>query len=173
MYRCVLAAAVAATAAALPRRAEEAPAATCAFTTDPAERKLDGGIRSWIWTEPYAAYLFEDGLKEGGEQYDEYTAWLNETIPRDFGGLDPFDQRGCLKHQREIFAAPPPNGPGQNTHDWDVILNGSVGELSAINCVESLLWGVQNKYLLRAESTQSINLPLLRGPFLCPIYCPE
>ena len=30
------------------------------------------------------------------------------------------------------------------TYDWDIMLNGTVGGLYAMNCVESLLWGKQN-----------------------------
>ena len=29
--------------------------------------------------------------------------WLRETIPRDFHGLNPFDQREMLAHQRDIY----------------------------------------------------------------------
>ena len=157
----------------------------------PQEQRLGHGVRSWVWTEPYAGTLFEDGLRLADNAYDEYTAWLNETIPRDFGGLDPFDQRACLRHQRSIFEGRRSRssrssrsrsrrrssssrsrrrssrvhawgggwvavvrvdplwraccsvhaGAGFNTHDWDIILNGTVGGIYAMNCIESLLWG--------------------------------
>ena len=68
------------------------------------------------------ANLFTDGLWQGGKAYTAYTAWLNTTIPRDFGGLDPFDQRACLVHQRNIF-----KGAGFPTYNWDIMLNGTVG----------------------------------------------
>jgi len=116
------------------------PAAKCHFTTAPVTADLGGGVRSWVWTEPYSPSLFQDGLWQADAAYETYAAWLNATIPRDFGGLDPFDQRACLRHQRAIFA-----GAGYATHDWDVILNGTVGTINRMNCIESLLWGEQNK----------------------------
>jgi hypothetical protein len=99
------------------------------------------GYRSWVWTEPYHPSLFQDGFWRNDATYKTYTEWLNATIPRDFGGLDPFDQRACLEHQRAIFEK-----VGYSTHDWDVILNGTVGGLFQMNCLESLLWGKQNEY---------------------------
>lgn len=130
-----------AAAAPVPRRLEELPAETCQFVSTPTVKDIGQGFRSFQWTEPYAASLFADGLWADDDAYEEYTAWLNKTIPRDFGGLDPFDQRACLKHQRAIFKS-----VGYSTHDWDVILNGTVGGLYQMNCVESLLWNRQNKY---------------------------
>ena len=170
----MLGAAVAATAAAVPATLHQ-PAATCSFDSKPTERDLGGGVRAWAYSEPYDAALFRDGNWEGGERYDRYTAWLNETIPRDFGGLDPFDQRACLIHQRDIFAS-----VGFSTHDWDVILNGSVGALYQMNCVESLLWGVQNRYhpqkdnatefgayiLLDSPANTTVKVYLQTGPTL-------
>ena len=68
-------------------------------------------MRSWAWTEPYQSGLFADGNWQAGAAYESYTEWLNTTIPRDFGGLDPFDQRACLVHQRDIFKS-----VGYDTH---------------------------------------------------------
>ena len=97
--------------------AEEAPApnpeASCGFTTEPVEKDLGGGVRSWVWTEPYRADLFADGLLLDDAAFQQYTRWLNKTIPRDFEGLDPFNQTACLIHQRGIF-----EGAGYPTHDW-------------------------------------------------------
>ena len=113
----------------------------CQFSSTPVEKDLGTGLRSWVWNEPYNADLFQDGLWLADAAYEAYTAWLNITIPRDFGGLDPFDQRECLKHQRHIFKT-----AGFSTHDWDIILNGTVGGLYQMNCIESLLWAKQNEY---------------------------
>lgn len=49
--------------------------------------------------QPYDASLFTDGLLEEGPAWTKYTQWLNATIPRDFHGLNPFDQRACLVHR--------------------------------------------------------------------------
>ena len=120
------------------------PAVQCQFTTAPVTADLGGGVRSWVWTEPYSPSLFQDGLTpdapDAAAAQAAYAAWLNATIPRDFGGLDPFDQRACLRHQRAIFA-----GAGYGTHDWDIILNGTAGALHASSCVEGLLWTEQNR----------------------------
>lgn len=133
-----------------------ADSGTCAFQTQATERDLGKGFRSWIWSEPYSADLFQDGNWQGGERYEAYTSWLNKTIPRDFGGLDPFDQRACLKHQREIFKS-----VGYSTHDWDIILNGTVGGLYQMNCIESLLWGKQNEYHPQKESATEFGAYIL------------
>ena len=143
--------------------ADRAPAmASYAFASQPVEKDRGSGVRSWVWTEPYRPELFQDGLVEGGKRYTDYTKWLNATIPRLFGGLDPFDQRACLKHQRAIFGNV--TWKKFDLHDWDIILNGSVGELSAINCVESLLWGVQNKYHPQTESATEFGAYILLDP---------
>ena len=143
--------------------ADRAPApASCAFASQPVQKDRGSGVRSWVWTEPYRPELFQDGLVEGGKRYTDYTKWLNATIPRLFGGLDPFDQRACLKHQRAIFGNV--TWKKFDLHDWDIILNGSVGELSAINCVESLLWGVQNKYHPQTESATEFGAYILLDP---------
>eukprot|EP00041_Stephanoeca_diplocostata_P008278 m.120842 g.120842 ORF g.120842 m.120842 type:complete len:300 (+) comp17254_c0_seq6:160-1059(+) len=113
----------------------------CKFTSSAVEKDEGQGIKTWVYTEPYRESLFEDGLWEDDAAYKTYTSWLNKTIPRDFHGLDPFDQRACLVHQREIF-----KNVGYSTYNWDIILNGTVGGLYQMNCIESLLWGVQNKY---------------------------
>lgn len=114
---------------------------TCGFVTEPVQKDLGQGFRSWVWTEPYRPDLFTDGFLLDDDAFQEYTEWLNQTIPRDFGGLDPFNQTACLIHQRGIF-----KGAGFATHDWDVILNGTVGAISAANCIESALWAKQNEY---------------------------
>jgi len=133
----LLAAAAAAAATAAVEKAPE----VCGFTTEPVEKDLGQGIRSWVWTEPYRPALFQNGLLLEDKRFKKYTKWLGKTIPRDFGGLDPFNQTACLIHQRGIF-----KGAGFPTHDWDVILNGSVGAISAANCIESALWAKQNEY---------------------------
>ena len=152
----------------------------CHFATTPRTVLIPEGpgTQGWIWTEPLREVFFEDGVIEDGPLYRLYHEWLRQTIPRDFRGLNPFDQREMLAHQREIFAS-----HGYSPHDWDVILNGAypyikpypsqnilrlcvcvclcvclclcciwyafpgagtVGRLSGMNCVESLLWGHQN-----------------------------
>jgi hypothetical protein len=131
-------------------------ATTCQFTTDPVTKDIGTGLRSWVWTEPYQPSLFQDGLWQADAAYETYTAWLNTTIPRDFGGLDPFDQRACLKHQRAIF-----KNVGYDTHDWDVILNGTVGGIFRMNCIESLLWGKQNKYHPQTKSATEFGAYIL------------
>jgi hypothetical protein len=50
--------------------------------------------------QAYDETLFTDGLYELGKPWTDYTEWLNVTIPRDFHGLDPFDQRACLLHRQ-------------------------------------------------------------------------
>mmetsp|Transcript_35650 Transcript_35650/g.93187 ORF Transcript_35650/g.93187 Transcript_35650/m.93187 type:complete len:271 (-) Transcript_35650:173-985(-) len=149
--------------------------ATCRFSSQPEVRTLSGGFKGYIWRdEPYASALFRDGFIEGGAAYTEYTAWLGKTIPRDFHGLNPFDQRACLEHQRTIF-----KNAGFPTHDWDVILNGSVGVIGRMNCVESILWGLQNKahpqqvaatefgaYILLDRHNASMTVYLQTGPTL-------
>lgn len=133
--------AAAAAAVAAEEAPPPAPGGACGFTTEPVEKDIGQGFRTWVWTEPYREELFADGLLLDDAAFEEYTKWLNKTIPRDFGGLDPFNQTACLIHQRGIFA-----GAGFGTHDWDVILNGSVGAISAANCLESALWAKQNEY---------------------------
>ena len=76
---------------------------TCGFTTEPVEKDMGQGFASWGWTEPYRASLFADGLLLDDAAFKEYTKWLGKTIPRDVGGLDPFNQTACLLHQRGIF----------------------------------------------------------------------
>lgn len=73
-------------------------------------------------------------LVQEDSAFGEYKVWLNETIRRDFHGLDPFNQTACLVHQRKIFAE-----AGFPTHDWDIIINGSVGSMSAANCIVGIL----------------------------------
>jgi len=114
---------------------------TCEFTTNPVEKDVGQGFRSWAWTEPYRESLFQDGLWQVDQAYHTYTTWLNKTIPRDFHGLNPFDQRACLRHQANIF-----KNAGYDTYNWDIILNGTVGGLYQMNCIESLLWSKQNEY---------------------------
>ena len=92
----------AAAAAAATAAVEEAPE-VCGFTTEPVEKDLGQGFRSWVWTEPYRPGLFADGLLLEDKRFKKYKTWLGKTIPRDFGGLDPFNQTACLIHQRGIF----------------------------------------------------------------------
>ena len=75
----------------------------CAFSTVPVVTDLGQGVVGWVFTEPFHAGFFQDGLWHADAAYDAYTTWLNATIPRDFHGLNPFDQRACLEHQRSIF----------------------------------------------------------------------
>ena len=113
----------------------------CHFATEPRVVLIPEGPGTvgWVWTEPFQEVFFEHGVIEDGPLYRLYVEWLRETIPRDFHGLNPFDQREMLAHQRDIFAS-----FGYSPHDWDVILNGTVGRVSDMNCIESLLWGHQN-----------------------------
>ena len=89
------------------------------LTTQAVTNDLGDGVRSWAWTEPYqsSSGLFADGNWQAGAAYESYTEWLNTTTPRDFGGLDPFDQRACLVHQRDIFKS-----VGYDTHGrWECV----------------------------------------------------
>jgi len=146
----------------------------CKFKTKPVVKSLGAGIKSFVYTEPYHADLFTDGLWQGGKAYNTYTAWLKKTIPRDFGGLNPFDQRACLAHQRNIF-----KGAGFPTYNWDIMLNGTVGGLYQMNCIESLLWGEQNTdhpqevsatefgaYILLDAQDTTVKVYLQTGPTL-------
>jgi len=148
--------------------------ATCGFVTEPVQRDLGGGFRSYVWTEPYSANLFKDGLLLNDAAFRQYTNWLGVVIPRDFGGANPFDQRECLIHQRDIF-----KNVGFSTHAWDVILNGRVGSLSAANCIESALWAKQNEqyplmkngteygaYILLDSARTTVKVYLQTGPDL-------
>eukprot|EP01043_Picozoa_sp_COSAG02_P055933 COSAG02_NODE_6559_length_3495_cov_2.468492_3_plen_229_part_00 len=116
--------------------------------------------------------FLENGVVEDGPLYRLYLEWLRETIPRDFNGLNPFDQREMLAHQRDIFAS-----HGFSPHDWDIILNGTVGRLSGMNCIESLLWGHQNflhplvtnpsefgAYILLDATNENMRVYLQTGP---------
>jgi len=124
--------------------------AACGFVTEPVQRDIGGGFRSYVWTEPYSANFFTDGLLLNDAAFQQYTNWLGEIIPRKFGGANPFNQRECLRNQRGIF-----KNVGFSTHAWDVILNGSVGSLSAANCIESALWAKQNqRYPLMVNGTE-------------------
>lgn len=79
---------------------ESVAAATCRFQTTPKTESLPGGFKSFVWRdEPYSSSLFQDGFIEGGKSYEEYMSWLTTTIPRDFHGLNPLDQRACLEHR--------------------------------------------------------------------------
>jgi len=113
----------------------------CGFVTEPVENSFGDGTRSFVWSEPWREDLFTNGLLLDDAAFQQYTEWLKETIPRDFGGLDPLDQRACLMHQRDIY-----KNAGMSTRPWDAILNGSVGTLSAANCIESALWAKQNEH---------------------------
>jgi hypothetical protein len=73
--------------------------ATCQFATAPAVHSLPGGFTGYTWKEPYRRELFQDGFIAGGSAYETYMAWLTTTIPRDFHGLNPLDQRACLIHR--------------------------------------------------------------------------
>jgi hypothetical protein len=147
---------------------------SCAFRSQPVVEDLGEGLRSWVWSEPYHSDLFADGNLLDDDAFHAYTAWLTKTIPRDFHGLDPLNQTACLVHQRGIFAT-----AGFPTHDWDVILNGSVGAISAANCIESLLWGKQNElhpqrkaatefgaYILLDGQNTTVKVYLQTGPTL-------
>lgn len=134
-------------------------AATCAFASTPVTKDIGGGMKSWVFSEPFRPALFDDTTIAHDAAYTEYTAWLNATIPKLFGGLDPFDQRACLAHQRGIFA-----GAGFPTHDWDVMLNGTVGKIGSMNCLESLLWGLQNKLHPQTQSPTEFGAYILLGP---------
>jgi hypothetical protein len=176
-----LAAALAAGAGvvALPRDRSGSSRSQCAFTAEPERTDLPGGFRTFVYTEPLTDELYSEGEIEDGELYRIWEDWVNETVPRNYNGLNPFNQTEMLQHQREIFA-----GAGYDVSDFDVILNGTIvapdGEgpaLNPINCIESLTWGLQNfyhpliedpteygAYILEDENSRFVRVYLQTGP---------
>ena len=48
------------------------PAGDCAFSTVPVTTDLGEGVRSWLYTEPYHAGFFQDGLWHADAAYHAY-----------------------------------------------------------------------------------------------------
>jgi len=151
-----------------------APSGRCRFTKQPREvsNSVGSGYRSFIYTEPYRADLWVDGLLLRDAAYEQYAQWLTTTMARNFADVDPYDQRALLRRQRDVFAK-----HGFDTWEWDVILNGRVGAITAANCIESALWAKQNElhplsgdesefgaYILVDNANTTVKVYLQTGP---------
>jgi hypothetical protein len=130
------------------------------------------GYRSFIYTEPYRADLWVDGLLLRDTAFQQYNQWLTTTMARNFADVDPFNQTALLIRQRGVFAK-----HGYDTWEWDVVLNGRVGAITAANCIESALWAKQHElhplsadesefgaYILLDSATTTVKVYLQTGP---------
>merc|ERR1719203_2774264 len=92
---------------------------SCRFRTEPVQNNIGSGYRSFVYTEPYRASFFRDGLLQNDTAFQRYGQWLTRNMAKNFPDVSPFDQRALLRRQRGLF-----ENAGFDTHPWDVILNG-------------------------------------------------
>jgi hypothetical protein len=111
---------------------------TCVPKTTPTLLSATSTERVYRFTEEVDALTFSVSHVDTPE-YDEYLEFLEDlAIER---GVDVFDQRALLERQRDIFVEF--LGPEEGVL-FDLILDGEVGELSEVHCLESLLIDMQN-----------------------------
>lgn len=145
----------------------------CAFWTAPVVQNIGGGYRSFVWTEPYRANLFQDGLLMTDGAWHQYSRWLDGAMARNFADVNPWNQRALLIRQRDIFK----RHRGDSGWAWDVLLDGRAGRVSRANCIESLLWAKQNElhpqkssptefgaYILVDRANQTVKIFAQTGP---------
>lgn len=111
---------------------------TCVPKTTPTLLSATSTERVYRFTEEVDSLTFSVGRVDTPE-YDEYIEFLEDlSIER---GIDVFDQRAVLERQRDVFVEF--LGPEEGVL-FDLILDGEVGELSEVHCLESLLIDMQN-----------------------------
>jgi hypothetical protein len=112
---------------------------TCVSKTAPTLLSSTATERVYRFTEEVDALTFSESHVDT-PRYDTYLEFLEDlAIDR---GVDVFDQRALLERQRDIFVEF--LGPEEGVL-FDLILDGEVGELSEVHCLESLLVDLQNK----------------------------
>ncbi|MCG8425487.1 MAG: hypothetical protein MJE77_47015 [Proteobacteria bacterium] len=83
--------------------------------------------------------LFSNAIVES-PAYDEYIAWLDEKNME--ADVDVFDQRAVLIRQRDVFVK---YLGEEHAYNFDLILDGRAGILSPMNCLQSIIFDIQNR----------------------------
>lgn len=108
----------------------QAFAQPCAWETSPVLLERDAQIAAYLVTA-HGSLLDEKAPVPFSEQR-QIATWLNRKLPQ----LNPWDQIGLLRRQREIFVD---HFGERYAHNFNVILDGWAGEIKPVGCIEALL----------------------------------